>query len=106
MENPFEIILEKLDRIENAIEKLKMSNQNVDLDINMEIEEVAKYINLSKVSIYGLTNRKQIPHYKVGKKLFFKKSEIDNWINSKKVKTVDDIENEVMKYLARNPRKF
>lgn len=56
MENPFEQILERLDRIENAIEKLKMSNQSVYLDVNMVTDEVLKYINLTKFGIYGLTN--------------------------------------------------
>jgi len=58
----------------------------------MNISEVAKYIKVAKTSIYGMTHRNTIPHYKSGKRLYFKKSDIDEWIFSKRIKTRSDIE--------------
>jgi excisionase family DNA binding protein len=106
MENPFELILERLDRIEKAINNLNPSDTiNVE-EKTMDIIELANYIKVAKTSIYGLTNQKKIPYYKLGKKLHFKKSEIDEWIFSKRIKTRDDIEKEAMEYISKNPRRF
>jgi excisionase family DNA binding protein len=106
MENPFELILERLDRIEHAIHNLKYISDIPDINQIMNISEVAAYIKAAKTTVYGMTHRNTIPHYKSGKRLYFKKEEIDEWIFSKRIKTRDDIENEAMEYLRKNPRKF
>ncbi|MBC7523673.1 MAG: helix-turn-helix domain-containing protein [Flavobacterium sp.] len=104
MENPFEIILDRLDRIEKAILNLNCISDIPDSNQIMNISEVATYIKVAKTTIYGMTHRNTIPHYKNGKKLYFKKSEIDKWIFSKRIKTNLDIENEAMEYIRKNPR--
>ena len=104
MENPFELIMERLDRIENAISDLKKENTIKTESKAMNVSEVAKYLNSNIPSIYGLTSRAEIPHYKIAKKLFFKKEEIDEWLNSKKIKTKQDIEKEVEEYLKKKNR--
>ena len=78
--------MQRLDRIEKAIENLKTENAIVVESKAMNVSEVAKYLNTNIPSIYGLTSRAEIPHYKIAKKLYFKKEEIDEWINSKKIK--------------------
>ena len=97
MENPFELLLEKIDRLERAIEKLNTSMNNNESSTNkndefMNIEQVATFVGLSKDTIYGLTHKKLIPHFKTGKKLYFNKAEIANWISSKRVKTNQEME--------------
>lgn len=72
----------------------------------MNVSEVAKYLNTNIPSIYGLTSRAEIPHYKIAKKLYFKKVEIDEWINSKKIKTNQDIEKDVDEYLRKRKSTF
>jgi hypothetical protein len=54
MENPFEIILEKLNSIEKAIEKLN-TKSNSDDDF-MITEQVASFVGLSIATVYGLTH--------------------------------------------------
>jgi len=45
-------------------------------------QEAADYLNLSVNTLYGLTSRKKIPFYKrSGKKLYFKKDDIDYWLS-------------------------
>lgn len=73
MENPFEIILEKLNTIEKAIEKPNISSNNDDDFMN--IEQVASFVGLFKATVYSLIHQRKIPHFKVGKRLYFKKSE-------------------------------
>ena len=98
--------MQRLDRIEKAIENLKTENAIVVESKAMNVSEVAKYLNTNIPSIYGLTSRAEIPHYKIAKKLYFKKEEIDEWINSKKIKTNQDIEKEVDEYLRKRKGHF
>lgn len=106
MENPFELILERLDRIEKAITKLNVSTPIAEVNHPMDIKELSTYLKNSKSAIYKMTASNDIPHYKSGKRLYFKKSEIDEWIFSNKIKTNDDIEKEAMEYIRKNPRQF
>lgn len=68
--------------------------------------EAANYLKLSKATLYKLTSDRQIPHYKMGKRNYFRKEELDQWINKGKVKTQEDIENEANEYLIRRGRKY
>ena len=102
MENPFELILEKLDRIEKAIEELKINRVEKPESKLMNLGEVSQYINLAPSSIYGLVHQKKIPNYKVGKKLYFEKFEIDNWIKKGKNKTRKEIEFDANEYLGKH----
>ena len=106
MENPFELILERLDRIENAIQNLNLISSKSNIDEVMDIAEVAAFIKLTKPTIYGLTHQNTIPYYKNGKKLYFRKSEIVEWLFSKRIKTQHDIDMEVNEYLLKNPIRF
>jgi excisionase family DNA binding protein len=104
MENPFELILEKLDRIEKAIAKLNTSVPIVEVNHPMDIKELSAYLKSSRSAIYKMTSSNDIPHYKSGKRLYFKKSEIDEWVFSNRIKTNDDIEKEAMEYIRKNRR--
>jgi excisionase family DNA binding protein len=105
MENPFEIILERLDRIEKAIQNLSVGKTKAPVDELWDIAQVASYLKITKSTIYKLTSTSEIPHYKNGHRLYFKKSDIDEWIFSKRIKTRDDIEREAMEYIRKNPRR-
>lgn len=101
MENHFEIILEKLNNIEKAIEILNTSS-NIDDDFK-NIEQVSSFIGLSKPTIYVLTHKQKIPYFKASKRLYFKKSDIVNWITSSKVKTKQEVSQMADEYIYRNP---
>jgi excisionase family DNA binding protein len=103
MENPFEIILEKLNSIEKAIEKLNTLSNRDNYAVFMNIEQVASFVGLSKATIYGLTHERSIPHFKTGKRLYFKKSEIVNWITTSKVNTKQELNQLADEYIFKNP---
>jgi excisionase family DNA binding protein len=52
----------------------------------MGVEEVSKYIGVSKETTYRLLLKKQIPSYRIGKLHKFEANEIDAWIKSDKKK--------------------
>ena len=106
MENPFELILERLDRIEKAIASLNTTNPIQVNNTPMDVKDLSVYLKLSISAIYKLTSTSEIPHYKSGKRLYFKKEDIDEWIFSNRIKTRDDIEKGAMEYIRKNPRRF
>mgnify|MGYP003964958549 FL=1 len=64
----------------NQIEKMLTSQKTV-----LSFSETAEYTGLSKSYLYKLTSGGVIPHYKpTGKMLYFKKTEIDEWLVSPK----------------------
>lgn len=66
MENPFELILERLDRIEKAILNLNIGIPIAEVNHPMDIKELSAYLNKSKSAIYTMTFSNKIPHYKSG----------------------------------------
>jgi excisionase family DNA binding protein len=61
------------------------------------VNELSSYINLKGKTIYCLVNRIDIPHYRIGKLIRFKKEEIDLWLETKSVKP---LQKQVDKILA------
>jgi len=67
-------------------------------------EEAAKYLGVSMSCLYKWTMSRQIPHYKSpsGKLCFFNRKEIEAWMQSFKVATNDELEQQSLK---RNKKK-
>jgi excisionase family DNA binding protein len=70
----------------------------------VDLNEITRYLNLSKSHIYKLSSKNEIPYRKFGKRLFFSKKELDEWIlsSSSHHRTTEDMANE---YLLKNKRK-
>lgn len=86
---------------ENILKAINPSKPS-DEDVFMSIDETVKIINLSKATIYGLTHRKEIPFHKRGKRLYFLKSEILQWIQSGKQESKSELEIRANEYLSKN----
>lgn len=56
----------------------------------LTIEEASIFLNLAKPTIYSLTSRRELPFFKTGKKLYFKRSELLSWIEKGKQKTIEE----------------
>lgn len=92
----------------NSIEQLLRGGQHQpqDTDQLLNISEVAKFLNLSVPTIYSKVCRKEIPVNKQGKRLYFYRSELVNWIKSGRKKTAVEIRQEAEQTLASNKRKL
>jgi hypothetical protein len=55
---------------------------------------------LARPTIYGLVAQSKIPCMKRGKKLYFSRKELTDWIRQGKRKTIADIEAEADRYLS------
>ena len=71
-------------------------------DVFLSIEEVAKLLKLSKYTIYGLVHKNSICYHKRGRRLYFLKSEILEWLKAGKREDKTAIQNEVDEYLLKN----
>lgn len=110
MENPFEIINQRLERIEVLMQKLYETKNATETGATispiMTIKQVSAYLDLSLSALYKMTSTKEIPHAKRGKRLYFDKKDIDAWVLENKITTSSDIEKMATEYIQRNPSKF
>jgi excisionase family DNA binding protein len=65
----------------------------------LTISQVAEFLSLSVPTIYGLVSRSEIPCMKKGKRLYFSKDEISDWIKTGKKKTISELSAETDTYL-------
>lgn len=90
--NDMQDISNKLDRIE----RLATIGSKTILDLS----EAAVFTGYSESHIYNLTSRKAIPHYKKNRKLFFKKSELEEWILETRCASRKEISSKASTYVA------
>ena len=92
-----ELVQKELEQIKKFIEEQNILRKEV-----LTLEETCLYLGQSKSSIYKLTSKREIPFYSPGgKKLYFRRTEIDEWIYNSKVVPTDEVESEVESYLNR-----
>lgn len=101
MTNPFEILESRLIRIENLLAELRQDirsqKSTVDSDDLLTIDQISKQLNLAVQTIYGLVSRREIPVYKRGKRLYFSKKEILEWVKAGRIWTMNEIEADAKK---------
>lgn len=62
-------------------------------------DEAAKYMGVSKSYLYKLTMRQQIPHFKpMGKMCYFNRLELEQWLQSNRVATTPEIEQQAQAF--------
>lgn len=90
--NPFEEITARLDALAVDVRSLKSrtmydkpSDSIGGLDLAVEIT------GLARRTIYKLTHRREIPHRRVGGRLYFRRSELEQWIDAGRRRTVAEV---------------
>ena len=83
-------IEERLANIERKLDIQAQEAKNI-----LTLEEVAEYTHLSKSYVYKLTSKGDIPYKPNGKQLYFKRTEIDEWLLTNRNKTNQEIEREI-----------
>ena len=89
-------------QILDELKELKKSigEQNTLLKPVLNFEEACKYLQLSKSHLYKLTSRKEIPHFcPGGKKLYFNREELDQWLQRFRQKTTEEIDQMAENYV-------
>jgi len=93
-------IMQKLNEIEGLLVKQGLSQQEV-----LTLAQACDFLGVSKSYVYKLTCGKQIPHYcPSGKKIYFKRSELEEWLLQNKQTSATEIEKEAADYLRKRRR--
>lgn len=91
-------IKQRLERIENQL----AFNKTV-----LTVNELHAYTGIAVSQIYKLTSEKKIPHSKPnGKKLFFEKQKIDEWLLQNQVMTMDEINDQATNFIVNNSKSY
>lgn len=95
-----DLIIQRLEKLERLIISQGINSKEV-----LNLQEACQYLELSQSHLYKLTSAGTIPHYKPnGKKLYFKRSELDAWLLRNRSATQDEIEQQAADYLIKKGR--
>ncbi|MCZ2129593.1 MAG: helix-turn-helix domain-containing protein [Bacteroidia bacterium] len=96
-----DLILDKLTEIANKLDEQNLLQKTV-----LNFNEACKYLDVSPSHLYKLTSTKHIPHFcPQGKKLYFKRSELDDWLQRNRQSSADEIDAMATEYILKNKRK-
>ena len=94
--NPFELILEQLDCLERKLDKLikekEVENAVPSADELLTVQHATAFLRISTSTLYQLTSRHEIPFMKRGKRLYFKKEELRQWVEEGHIKPMTALE--------------
>ncbi len=92
-----EEILQRLKRIEGLLKSQNLVQKPV-----INFNEACEYLELSQSHMYKLTSSSAIPHYKPnGKKIYFKRIELDAWLLRNRTASSDELEKEATDFLIK-----
>jgi excisionase family DNA binding protein len=61
----------------------------------LSVNEAAKHLNLAKQTLYGFTSNRAIPFIKRGKKLYFKKIDLNIWLEEGKKSSIQQMKSKI-----------
>ena len=86
-------LFEKMERIELLLSNIPVGQGHK--DELLTISEASKFLNLAVPTIYSKVSRNEIPVNKQGKRLYFYKSELLQWISSGRMRTDQEVKKSV-----------
>ena len=94
---------EVLKRLE-TLERLIVSQSIIRKEV-LNLQETCQFLELSPSHLYKLTSTGGIPYYKPnGKKLYFKRAELETWLLRNRSCSHDEIEQQAADYLIMKGR--
>jgi excisionase family DNA binding protein len=94
------LILQKLDGIEKFIYKHEGLLEDKEM---MTSDETAKFMGVSMSYLYKLSFKRELPSYKPGgKKMYFRKGDVIDWLSKHKIMSNDEIEEKAIKYVMKH----
>lgn len=83
---------------EMAEEKLFQQQESTEIVHEiMDVKQAAEFLKMKVPTIYTMTCYNQIPFYKRGKRIYFKREELVKWIEEGRKKTRKEIEEEAIR---------
>ena len=90
--------------IENSLRKIlyvQKESLSIENEQLLTIKEAAEFLHLSVPTLYGYVSKSAIPVSKQGKRLYFSKQELTEWVKTGRKKTIAEISAEANTYLTK-----
>ena len=87
------LLFNKVELIEQFIME-EANKEQAPKDELLTVPQAAEFLNLAKSSLYGLIHRKAIPNMKRGKKVYFSKEELINYLQGGTRLSLDQLKEE------------
>lgn len=81
--NVIDSIFSQINQIQDKIDELIAQSKPQPKEF-LTVKELSQFLGRTEGAVYSLVNRNEIPFAKTGKKLLFKRTEIESWIASHK----------------------
>ncbi|WP_242923086.1 helix-turn-helix domain-containing protein [Pontibacter liquoris] len=102
MPQAMRLLHEKMDRLELLITEQRAPQ---DTGTIFNVTQAAAFLHLSVSTLYVKACRREVPFNKQGKRLYFYKSELDEWVRKGRKKTVSELQEEAGHHMLRASRK-
>ena len=87
--------------IENSLRKILTDRPTQpETDQLLTVQQTAQFLTLAPATIYSMVCRGEIPSSKRGKRLYFSKQELTEWVKAGRNKTLSDHASEADAYLS------
>ncbi|RDB06913.1 helix-turn-helix domain-containing protein [Runella aurantiaca] len=63
----------------------------------MGTEQAASFLGIAESTLYRYTSKRLIPYHKRYQKLYFKKADLQNWVNEARNNTINELKNSILK---------
>ncbi|KIX20715.1 excisionase [Flavobacterium sp. 316] len=94
--------------IQNELKEIKelLKKQIIQQKEFLTVGETAYFLGVSPSRVHKITSNKEIAHHKPGGKvIYFKRKDLEDWILSGRVASINDIDDELDNYLGRTNKK-
>jgi len=86
--------------IKNLIQEHQVKPPQKDQDLPIDVNEAAKVLKLRVPTLYSKVSRNEIPYMKQGRRLYFSRHDLIEWIKEGKSMSVDEIQQQAENYLS------
>lgn len=98
-----ELLDSRIERLEQMIDRcisIVQSTQEQPKDEVMTMQQAEQLTGYNRGTLYRMTSQQEIPHYKSGGKLRFKRSELERWLLGVRVPTKKEVDSMATTYLV------
>lgn len=71
----------------------------------LNADQAAAFLHIAKQTLYTMTSKRKIPFYKHGKKILFRRGDLEDWLNRGKHNEVTHFSKEGQLFTRKNPLK-
>jgi len=103
------LLFDELKSINQRLDKIEeiLGSEKTPIGKNIfTISEAQEYLDLSRSQIYKMTSSRKIGFYKTGKRIYFKREHLDEYLTQNYQSSDADLDRMANEYLQKNPLRF